>query len=576
MPEIIFLLQVVNGSISNIYTKIIANSCEFLNNYLSTRSYVCGYIPTSADKILFDTIFNYKTIDNFAHVQRWYKHIESYSPNEIYSFPPYNSYQLESLITKFLDIQVAEEVAKLLELKAQLNETGVSTNHVCVNQKFTLKTAKGTRDFSPEQMALRLSVLDKIVSVFKKHGAETIDTPVFELKEVLTGKYGEDSKLIYDLKDQGGEILSLRYDLTVPFARYLAMNKITNIKRYHIAKVYRRDNPSISKGRYREFYQCDFDIAGAYDPMIPDAECVKIVYEILTILNMPTFFIKINHRKLLDGMFEACGVPKDSFRAICSAVDKLDKSPWEEVRKEMINEKGLTEECANKIGEYVQLNGKSDLVQKLLNDDKLSKNKSALEGLESISLLLKYCEIYGTLDKVLFDLSLARGLDYYTGVIYEAVLVGDELTGDDYSVGSIAGGGRYDNLVGMFDPKNKEVPCVGVSIGVERLFAVMEAKLVASNKKQRTTEVEVFVATAQKNLLEERMKVCSELWDEGFKVEHSYKKNPKLLVQLQHCEEYGIPLAVILGESEIKNGVVKLRSCSNTRRGRSIKNISSR
>ena len=122
--------------------------------------------------------------------------------------------------------------------------------------KMILKTAKGARDFQPEQMAIRENVMKKIINVFKCHGAVTIDTPVFELKEVLTGKYGEDSKLIYDLKDQGGEMLSLRYDLTVPFARYCAMNKIMNIKRYQIAKVYRRDNPSISRGRYREFYQC--------------------------------------------------------------------------------------------------------------------------------------------------------------------------------------------------------------------------------------------------------------------------------------------------------------------------------
>nr|CAH7738755.1 unnamed protein product [Callosobruchus chinensis] len=281
--------------------------------------------------------------------------------------------------------KINEEVAKLLELKAELSNVNEDGNAAPTNQKFTLKTPKGTRDFSPQQMALRNAVLGKIISVFKKHGAETIDTPVFELKEVLTGKYGEDSKLIYDLKDQGGEILSLRYDLTVPFARYLAMNKITNIKRYHIAKVYRRDNPSISRGRYREFYQCDFDIAGAYDPMIPDAECVRIVFEILNVLEMSSFVIKLNHRKLLDGMFEACGVPATSFRAICSAVDKLDKSPWDEVRKEMIEEKGLSEETADKIGEYVRLNGKADLVEKLLADEKLSKNKSAVEGLEAMN-----------------------------------------------------------------------------------------------------------------------------------------------------------------------------------------------
>lgn len=140
----------------------------------------------------------------------------------------------------------------MLALKAKLQDGAPAPG----SQKFTLKTPKGTRDFGPQQMALRQSVLEKIVAVFQKHGAETIDTPVFELKDVLTGKYGEDSKLIYDLKDQGGEILALRYDLTVPLARYLAMNKVSSIKRYHIAKVYRRDNPSIARGRYREFYQC--------------------------------------------------------------------------------------------------------------------------------------------------------------------------------------------------------------------------------------------------------------------------------------------------------------------------------
>lgn len=139
---------------------------------------------------------------------------------------------------------------------------------------------------------------------------------------------------------------------------------------------------------------------------------------------MTPFVIKLNHRRLLDGMFEACGVPKDSFRAICSSVDKLDKSPWEEVRKEMIEEKGLSEESADRIGEYVRLNGKAELVDKLMGDERLSHNKSAVEGLEAMKLLLSYCNIYGTMDRILFDLSLARGLDYYTGVIYEAVLMG--------------------------------------------------------------------------------------------------------------------------------------------------------
>lgn len=454
--------------------------------------------------------------------------------------------------------QIAEEVSRLLELKAQLGvvEDGNGPH------KFTLKTPKGTRDYGPAQMAIRADVLNKIVSVFKRHGAETIDTPIFELKEVLTEKYGEDSKLIYDLADQGGEFLSLRYDLTVPFARYLAMNKISNIKRYHIAKVYRRDNPAMMRGRYREFYQCDFDIAGQYDPMVPDVECVRVVSEILTTLKIGDFLIKVNHRQLLDGLFEACGVPSDKFRTVCSSVDKLDKSSWEEVCNEMVNEKGLSPSVADRIGEYVRLNGKVDLVERLLQDEFLvAQSKSARDGLQAMKLFLKYCVLYGLQDQVSFDLSLARGLDYYTGIIYEAVLLSDTTTeqGDSISVGSIAGGGRYDNLVGTFDPKHRNVPCVGVSIGVERVFSVIEARIVSSKSKVRTTEVEVYVASAQKNLVEERMRLCKELWDADIKAEHSYKHNPKLLAQLQYCEEMGIPLAAILGESELARGVVKLR-----------------
>ncbi|XP_064633027.1 histidine--tRNA ligase, cytoplasmic-like [Lineus longissimus] len=430
-----------------------------------------------------------------------------------------------------------------------------------VQKKSILKTAKGTRDYNPKQMAIRERVMNTIITCFKRHGAETIDTPVFELKDTLMGKYGEDSKLIYDLADQGGESLSLRYDLTVPFARYLAMNKVTNIKRYHIAKVYRRDNPAMTKGRFREFYQCDFDIAGEYDLMIPDAECVKIISEILTELKLGDFVIKLNHRKLLDGMFAACGVPDEEFRTICSAVDKLDKTPWNDVKAEMINEKGLSPIVADKIGTYVQLNGGTELIERLLKDPHLSANEAAVDGLEQMKLLLRYCDLYGVLDRVSFDLSLARGLDYYTGVIYEGALKGQftNASGELVGVGSVAGGGRYDGLVGMFDAKGKPTPCVGFSIGVERVFSVLEAREMAAGKKTRTTETEVYVVSAQKNLTEERMKLCSELWDSNIKTEASYKKNPKTLAQFQYCEEMGIPLAVIIGESELRNNIVQLR-----------------
>ncbi|KAL0269022.1 UNVERIFIED_CONTAM: hypothetical protein PYX00_010766 [Menopon gallinae] len=451
--------------------------------------------------------------------------------------------------------KIDEEVSKLLELKAQLaNESGP--------KKLVLKTPKGTRDYGPAHMSLRNKVLEKIIAVFKRHGAETIDTPIFELKDVLTGKYGEDSKLIFDIADFGGEKLSLRYDLTVPFARYIAMNKLGNVKRYQIAKVYRRDNPVMTKGRYREFFQCDFDISGVYDPMVPDSECVRIVSEILDSLEVGKYQIKVNHRQILDGMFEVCGVPSNKFRTICSSVDKLDKLSWDEVRQEMIDEKGLDPAAADKIGEYVNLSGGPELVDMLKSNERLCKSKSAVDGIENMKLFLEYCKLLGCLDKVLFDLSLARGLDYYTGVIFEAVLdqvIVDE-NGETAGVGSVAGGGRYDNLVGMFDSNHKSIPCVGVSIGVERLFTVMESQLANKNEKIRTTEVQVFVASAHNGLLEEKLKLCRELWDHDIKAEQMYKQKAKLLQQLQYCEERQIPIAVILGSSEISKGVVKIRN----------------
>lgn len=240
----------------------------------------------------------------------------------------------------------------------------------------------------------------------------------------------------------------------------------------------------------------------------------------------------------------------------------------------MIDEKGLDETTADKIGEYVQLNGSSELVEKLLQNDQLRKVPSAVQGLEAMKLLLNYCQLLGMENEILFDLSLARGLDYYTGVIYEALLKSEPATNhttnsaagtptdESSTVGSIAGGGRYDNLVGMFDPRGKCVPCVGVSIGVERIFSVLEAKHAAEGTKLRTNNVDVYVCSTHKGLYEKRLKIVTELWKAGIRTEQSYKLNPKLLIQLQHCEEAGIPFAVLIGDSELDRGVVKLREVS--------------
>ncbi|KAG6114737.1 hypothetical protein E4U14_001297 [Claviceps sp. LM454 group G7] len=434
----------------------------------------------------------------------------------------------------------------------------------------TLKTPKGTRDWSGQDMLMREEVFKMITDVFKRHGGTPLDTPVFELKEILSGKYGEDSKLIYDLQDQGGELCSLRYDLTVPFARWLAMNNIQSVKRYHIAKVYRRDQPAIARGRFREFHQCDFDIAGVYDPMIPDAEVLRIIVEVFDALKLGVT-IKLNHRQVLDGMFAVAGVTEDKIRAISSAVDKLDKMSWEDVKKEMVEEKGLETEVADRIGEYVRNAGTISQTLALLNSKpELVANEQVKSGLADMTLLATYADAFGISDKVSFDLSLARGLDYYTGLIYEVINLppkpeegaasGKKSKKDDPAsqVGSIAAGGRYDNLVGMYG--KRQIPCVGISFGVDRIFTILEARRQKEGAKlKRDVDVYVMAFGGKEfsGLLPERMSVAQRLWSAGIRAEFSPKVKPKLPQQFKAAE--GIPLGVILGQDELAAGQVRLK-----------------
>lgn len=350
--------------------------------------------------------------------------------------------------------------------------------------------------------------------------------------------------------------MSLRYDLTVPFARFCAQNKISSMKRYQIGKVYRRDNPSMTKGRYREFYQCDIDIAGNSDDMLADAECAKIITEVLNSVGLKEYVIKINHRGILEGMFAVSGVPDALFKPICSSVDKLDKSPWEEVRKEMVEEKGLSPESADKIATFVTLNGSIQLVHQLLKESELMTNASSKKGLEDVLQFLELCDVMGISSSLRFDLSLARGLDYYTGVIFEAVLTGDS------EVGSIAAGGRYDTLVGLFaESKKNQVPCVGVSIGIERIFAILEKEREKQDKEAKDLyPTHCFVCSAQKGLTADRLRLLSELWAGNVNAEHSFKRNPKILDQMQYCEDKGIPIALILGQDELAKNVVTMRN----------------
>ncbi|XP_062179734.1 histidine--tRNA ligase, cytoplasmic-like [Phragmites australis] len=432
--------------------------------------------------------------------------------------------RLESLVEKVKEIVESNEVRRLP------------------------KIPKGTRDFGKEQMAIRERAFSIITGVFKMHGATALDTPVFELRETLMGKYGEDSKLIYDLADQGGELCSLRYDLTVPFARYCAMNNISTLKRYQIAKVYRRDNPS--KGRYREFYQCDFDIAGVYEPMEPDFEVIKVLTELLDQLDIGTYEIKLNHRKLLDGMLEICGVPPEKFRTVCSSIDKLDKQTFEQVKKELVDEKGISNETAEEIGNLVKTRGPplEVLLELRKEGSKFMENKESVAALNELEILFKALDKANATDKIVFDLSLARGLDYYTGVIYEAVFKGAT------QVGSIAAGGRYDNLVGMFS--GKQVPAVGVSLGIERVFAIMEQQEKERNEVIRVTETEVLVSILGKDLVL-AAELVSELWNAGIKAE--FKLTTRVQNHIKYATQSGIPWMVLVGEAEMQKQKVKLK-----------------
>lgn len=327
------------------------------------------------------------------------------------------------------------------------------------------------------------------------------------------------------------------------------MNNINALKRYQIAKVYRRDNPS--KGRYREFYQCDFDIAGHYETMEPDFEVIKVLTELLDQLDIGSYEIKLNHRKLLDGMLEICGVPSEKFRTVCSSIDKLDKQPFEQIKKELVDEKGLAVETADKIGAFVKKRGPPLKILSELKKEgsQFLENAGSVLALNDLEILFKALEKAKCLDRVVFDLSLARGLDYYTGVIYEAVFKGST------QVGSIAAGGRYDNLVGMFS--GKQVPAVGVSLGIERVFTIMEQLEKDRNQVIRATETQVLVAILGKDLTL-AAEIVGQLWDAKIKAEFGLTK--RVMNHINRAKQSGIPWMVLVGESEVSSGIFKLKS----------------
>jgi len=329
-------------------------------------------------------------------------------------------------------------------------------------------------------------------------------------------------------------------------------------------------------------------VCGTFDAMLPDAEVLKITTEVFRELDFEgRYMIKVNHRKVLDGMFQVCGVPQDKIRSISSAVDKLDKAEWTEVYREMVDEKGLDPAIAERIGTFVKPEGdlaiganyrdrSLKVLESLESNTELMANELAKQGVLDLRLLFDYLDIWNCTQYVYLDMSLARGLDYYTGPIWEVLAEGSKpknLNGaksssnskknadDDRSndpsvgIGSIAAGGRYDNLVGMYSKKGT-IPCCGISFGVDRIFTILKSL----SPPPRAADVDVFIMSfGGSGSLKERMQVASRLWEAGITAELSWKVKPRLPQQFKAAENGQVPFAIIIGEDEIKQGKVKVK-----------------
>ncbi len=410
--------------------------------------------------------------------------------------------------------------------------------------KITLQILKGTRDFLPAQFILRKKVIEIIARTFERFGFEPMETPAMEYAETLEGKYGEEGdRLIYKFEDRGGRKVALRYDLTVPLARTMAMYQVEKpFRRYQIAPVWRADKPQ--KGRFREFWQCDADIVGSRE-VWADAEVIAVTYCALKNLGFNEFTIRINNRKLLNGMALYGGVTDKEMAGFFRIIDKAEKVGWDEVKKELAS-KNFSEKAIDKT---IAL-----MVEDTQGDTALSRLKTTLAGIpsaqEGIAELeeIQRCLVNLGVEQrnVLFDGSLARGLDYYTGPIFETVI-------EKPRIGSISGGGRFDSLIGMFS--GKDVPATGTSLGLERIITVMEELAMLPTTP---TVSQVLVTVFDRGLFGESLRVASELRSAGISAE-VYVNDDKLKKQLDYANKKGIPLVIIIGPDEKERGEVVLK-----------------
>ncbi len=432
--------------------------------------------------------------------------------------------------------------------------------------------AKGTRDFSPREMEKRNYIFNTLKPIFKKFGFSEIQTPSFENLSTLTGKYGDEGdKLIFKILNSGDYLSkvsadklsakdsnslipqisekALRYDLTVPFARYVVMhqNEIAlPFKRFQIQPVWRADRPQ--RGRYREFYQCDVDVVGS-DSLLNEAEFILIYAEALKKLGLQDFNIKLNNRKILSGIAEIVGKPS-LIVDMTVAIDKLDKIGFEGVKNELLS-RGFTEDDIQVLEPIISLQGKNeDKLQSLKKV--LSSSEIGLKGIAEIETVFAYLEKFGQgalLEQIVeVDITLARGLNYYTGCIFEVKT-------NEVQMGSIGGGGRYDDLTGMFGLK--DLTGVGVSFGADRIYDVLEElNLFPPSNDERT---QLLIINFGEGMDSFNLPILQELREANVAVE-LYPSPVKLKKQMSFADAKQIPYVLLVGEEEMHSGELTLKN----------------
>ena len=405
------------------------------------------------------------------------------------------------------------------------------------------RTLKGFRDFLPDLMLPRERLIETATDVFRSYGFCPIDTPALEYLEILQGKGSDETdKQLYHFTDHGNRQVGLRFDLTVPLARYTAQHfaELTfPFKRYHFGKVWRGENTQA--GRYREFMQCDFDTIGT-KALSTDIEIALVINDLLTSLGFTRFKIRINNRKVLSGLLDKHGIT-DKTTPILRALDKLGKIGKSAVLKEMMESANVTEAQAETVLTFLQT---TDDRQQTATDNILSMLQTMLsgnalgeEGVSQLDELFRSAYAAGVpKDRLVLDVSIARGLDYYTGTIYETFL--DDLP----SIGSVCSGGRYDNLAELFT--KQELPGVGASLGLDRLISAMEELGVI---EKTSTPVQVFLPFFAANRLGDYLRFAADLREAGVGVEF-YPEAKKLGQQLKYADKRGFRWAIIIGEDE--------------------------